>query len=78
MAASSEAVLHEFQAIGKYRIRILKRSEKGRPFLDIREYIQAEFEGFTRRGVSIMSPEAARQLAAILAEVLEAGALGSE
>jgi hypothetical protein len=49
-----EQILREFPAVGKYRVRILKRPRKGELTLDVREYVTGEtFEGFTRRGIAL-------------------------
>lgn len=51
-----DKVSREFNAIGKYRIRLLD-TDKGH-VLDIREYIKDDrFEGFTRRGIRLTIPQ---------------------
>jgi hypothetical protein len=52
----NDDVVREFDAIGKYRVRLLR--DKGRLFLDIREYLDEEtYKGFTRRGVRLFGAE---------------------
>lgn len=54
-----EIVCHEFPAIGKYRVRLVKADLKDPVTLDVREYVKgangATFEGFTRRGIKLSS-----------------------
>ena len=72
-----DEVLREFPAIGKYRVRLLKRPRKGTPVLDLREYVSAEsFEGFTRRGVSFGHRAELEQLLAVLRETVDANMIG--
>ncbi len=67
----ADEVVHEYPALGKYRVRILK---KGRgTCLDVREFVTAEkFEGFTRRGVRLNGAE----LVALEAAIKDARARG--
>ncbi len=68
-----QIVVREFGEIGKYRVRIVRTSEKaGSPaWLDIREYVKgANFEGFTRKGVRLGTAE----MKALRAVLEEAGA----
>jgi|GEM_PF-1881391 len=55
-AAVPDEVLHEYPAVGKYRVRIVQK-KSGRPgsaTFDMREYVSSEkFEGFTRRGIRL-------------------------
>jgi len=65
-----QIVVREFGELGKYRVRLVRTSEKaGAPaFLDILEYAMgANFEGFTRRGVRRGTAEV-KSLRAILEE----------
>lgn len=49
-----EIVCHEFPAIGKYRVRLVRADLKSPVKLDIREYVKGHsFEGFTRRGIQL-------------------------
>lgn len=64
-AAPPESVLHEYPAIGKYRVRVVRNETRraGGTMLDVREYIQSEtFEGFTRRGIRLGSDRELAQL----------------
>jgi len=66
----TDEVLREFPAVGKYRIRVVKRT-KGL-VLDVREYVTADaFEGFTRRGISVNVSEAVA-LGRVMDEAIEA------
>ena len=69
-----EQVLREFNAIGKYRVRLLADPAKpgAQPVLDIREYVSSQtFEGFTRRGIRISAKAEMDTLREVLLEVLE-------
>lgn len=72
MAKPQDNVAREFQAIGRYRIRLLA-TDNGQQVLDIREYVTADqangFEGFTRRGIRLAVPQDTAVLAATLAEL---------
>ena len=71
-----DEVLHEYPAIGKYRIRVLKKetSRTKATMLDIREYVSAEtFEGFTRRGIRLTGAEDVAKLHEALSDVLQRG-----
>ena len=49
-----EEVVHEYAAIGKYRVRVVRNPSRrsGGTVFDVREYISSDtFEGFTRKGV---------------------------
>jgi len=55
---TDEVLMHEFEAVGKYRIRLVRNVKKNGPvMLDVREYIEGAnggtFSGFTRRGIRI-------------------------
>jgi hypothetical protein len=53
-APGKDVVCHEFQPVGKYRIRLIKTDLSGPVLLDVREYVSGEdFQGFTRRGIRI-------------------------
>lgn len=58
-----EEVVHEYPAIGNYRVRVLRKAKKdgtSETRLDIREYVKADkFEGFTRRGVRLSDDDVA-------------------
>ena len=70
---SQENVVHEYPAIGKYRIRILKK-EDGPAHADIREFVSSEkFEGFTRRGIRLTSAEEVNNLKDSLADAIARG-----
>ncbi len=74
----ADEVLQEFPAVGKYRIRLVKRPKKDAAVLDIREYVSSEsFEGFTRRGITILSKTQAETLLTVLGEVLKGEALSA-
>lgn len=56
----ADEIIHEYPAIGKYRVRVLRKEigtgkeAKIVTSLDVREHISAEkFEGFTRRGIRL-------------------------
>ena len=67
----TDVVVHEYPAVGKYRVRVLKNGRG--TCLDVREYVSAEkFEGFTRRGVRLDAAE----LAALEVAVKDALARG--
>lgn len=69
-----EEVIKEFPALGRYRIRVVRR--RGKKALDIREYITAEkFEGFTRRGIMLSTGEDCETLKNILEEIDAKGLL---
>lgn len=62
-----ENQLHEFPAVGKYRVRIVRDLEsKAPPSLDIREYINPArgqtFSGFTRRGIRLATTKEIMEL----------------
>ena len=66
-----EEVIREFPPLGKYRVRLLEDSKRGRT-LDIREFVSSEsFEGFTRRGIRLIDRAQLDLLRDILKEVLE-------
>ncbi len=76
--ASPEDVLREYPAIGKYRIRVLKKGERP-PQLDLREYVTSEkFEGFTRRGVRLTGPAELAQLMTVLRDALQVVSTSTE
>ena len=53
---TADEVVHEYPAVGKYRIRVLKKGSG--TCLDVREYVSTEkFEGFTRRGIRLAGSE---------------------
>ncbi|MBI2932562.1 MAG: hypothetical protein HYY16_13005 [Planctomycetes bacterium] len=63
-----QVVLREMGEVGRYRVRVVKASEKPESpeLLDIREYVRgANYEGFTRKGVRLGIAEA-RALRTIL------------
>ena len=70
MTNTQEAnVLKEFTRIGKYRIRLLDLG-KGRSVIDIREHVTSDsFEGFTRRGIRLATPQETLALTSILDEI---------
>lgn len=69
-----DEVIKEFPALGRYRVRVLKR--RGKKALDIREYVNAEtFEGFTRRGIVLSTGEDCEKLKDILEEIDSQGLL---
>lgn len=69
--ASPEQVLCEYPAIGKYRIRVLRKGDRP-PQLDLREYVSAEkFTGFTRRGVRFTGPAELGQLMTAVKDALQ-------
>jgi len=71
-------VVHEFPEVGKYRLRLVRSSAGPRAsiILDIREYARAEtFEGFTRRGIRVVSKAEVESLAESLKTLLAMGVL---
>ena len=67
----TEEVVREFPAIGKYRIRVMKKGDKP-PSLDMREYVSSPtFEGFTRRGVRLAGRAEMEQLLAVLKDAIQ-------
>lgn len=68
---TADEVVHEYPAVGKYRVRVLKKGSG--TCLDVREYVSSEkFEGFTRRGVRLDGAE----LASLEADIKDALARG--
>ena len=66
MPRLQDNVVKEFDAIGKYRVRLLA-TDNGTQVLDIREYVKNEdFEGFTRRGVRMIVSQDTMLLGGIL------------
>ena len=64
---SKEAQLHEFPAVGKYRVRIVRDLESKAPAsLDIREFVNPArgqtFSGFTRRGIRLATTKEIMEL----------------
>jgi len=60
---SKEIVCHEFPAVGKYRVRLVKEDLKAPVTLDVREYISGrEFQGFTRRGIKLAATKEVMEL----------------
>lgn len=61
-----EILCHEFPAIGKYRVRLVKADLKDPVTLDVREYVKgtfgSTFEGFTRRGIKLADAQAMKSL----------------
>jgi hypothetical protein len=58
-----EVVCHEFPAVGKYRVRLVKEDLKAPVALDVREYIKGrEFQGFTRRGIKLSTTREVMEL----------------
>jgi len=54
-------VLREFGEIGRYRVRVIRTSERENApvYLDIREYVRgSSYEGYTRKGVMLGRAEA--------------------
>ena len=51
--------------IGKYRIRKVRVS-KDHEFLDIREYVIGNYEGYTRKGIKLQFPDDVKELLRIL------------
>ncbi len=73
-----QVVVREFGDLGKYRVRLVKASEKpdAAAFLDVREYVHgANYEGFTRKGIRLGAAEA-KALRGILESVEKEGPLG--
>lgn len=51
--APAPVTLRELPAVGRYRIRVIRKGA-GDPYVDVREYVNAQgFEGFTRRGITL-------------------------
>ena len=70
--AATDEVVHEYPAIGKYRVRVLRK--KSGTSIDVREYVAAEkFEGFTRRGIRLAEAEEVNQLRDALADAVARG-----
>jgi hypothetical protein len=69
--APMQIVVREFPDLGKYKIRLVQKSKRDeRRILDIREYVNSPtFQGFTRRGVSLLAEEELPKLRAILDEI---------
>ena len=68
-----DEVVQEYPHLGKYRIRVLRKTNGNGPSitLDIREYISAEsFEGFTRRGIRLGELDLVNQLRDTLADIV--------
>lgn len=68
----TDKVVKEFPRVGGYRVRLIERaSATGTSLvLDIREHLQnSRFEGFTRRGIRLQSPQEFDALLAILEDV---------
>lgn len=71
---SEDEVLHEFPAIGKYRIRVLRKGSGDRvtTSLDVREYVNSDkFEGFTRRGIRLSDPKDIKALCNVMFDALD-------
>lgn len=67
-----EEVLREYPPFAKYRVRLVRGTRPGAgPALDIREYISTEtFEGFTRRGIRLVTKAELELLRDVLSEIL--------
>lgn len=68
-----EIVCHEFPAVGKYRVRLVRVDLKSPVTLDVREYIglpgatpkslsKSGAEGFTRRGIRLATTQQIMEL----------------
>lgn len=61
-----EIVCHEFPAVGKYRVRLVRPDLKTPVTLDVREYVKGKFgdtfEGFTRRGIKLSNAKEIMEL----------------
>jgi hypothetical protein len=65
-----EMVLREYPPIGRYRIRIIERSDM--KLLDVREYHSTpEFEGFTSKGIRLSELDEIRLLRDSLTDVVD-------
>ena len=72
----NEDIVHEYPAIDKYRVRVLRKStSKGKTTsLDVREYVDAEkFQGFTRKGIRLTGPQHINSLRDALSDALARG-----
>jgi len=60
----ADSVLHIFEPIGKYHVRLVRDMEKNGPAtLDVREHISgSDFHGYTRRGARLAGVEAMKSL----------------
>lgn len=71
-----EDTVHEYPAIGKYRVRVLRKAS-GRSAgtsIDVREYVASEkFEGFTRRGIRLSAAAEVNRLRDALADAVARG-----
>lgn len=68
-AVKGPVVVRELGEIGKYRVRLVR--DRGRLVLDIREYVKgANFEGFTRKGIRLVSPKEMLALHGMVAETI--------
>ena len=69
--APAQIVVREFADIGKYKVRLLRKSSRdARLILDIREYADSPtFQGFTRRGIRIMVQEELPRLREVLDQI---------
>ena len=76
-----EEVLHEYPAVGKYRIRVVRKNSRrsAATNLDVREYVSAEkFEGFTRRGIRLGNAEDIQKLRDALSDAAGRGWFNGE
>ncbi len=70
-------VLREFPGFGRCRVRLVKSGPRARAVLDVREFAKGPtFEGFTRRGIRVLTKEDATKLRDALSSILEEGLLG--
>jgi hypothetical protein len=69
-----EETVHEYPVIDRYRIRVLKHKRTEGIRVDIREYVVSDnFEGFTRRGISLANVGSLNRLRDILADAAVRG-----
>lgn len=73
-----QVVVREFGEVGKYRVRLVRSSDKpDAPLLiDVREYVRgANYEGFTRKGIRLNATEASA-LRTLLERAYEENGIG--
>lgn len=72
MPRKDEEIIHEYPAVGRYRVRVLRKD--GKASIDVREYVASDtFEGFTRRGIRLSSSDEVNRLKDMLLDAVVRG-----